>query len=210
LPLTAAEWREDFHYLVERIRSIHPNPYREVSSEVFDRTVARIETNLAEMSPAEAVVAFLRVLALTRDGHTTVPLGFAGFGDDDEQRAGVSPPAVRLYDFEDGLTVVATTHEWRNLLGSRIQAIGGVPRLGYRVLGEGAIEGALEVFRLIVEHYPDSANAHDSYGEALWRAGDIEAAREQYERAVELDPNGFVGRHARSMLERIRAGQPPP
>jgi Flp pilus assembly protein TadD len=66
------------------------------------------------------------------------------------------------------------------------------------------------VFRVVVESYPDSANAHDSYGEALWRAGEIEAARRQYERAVELDPDGFVGRHASSMLERVRAGQPPP
>ncbi len=83
-------------------------------------------------------------------------------------------------------------------------------QLGYVLLRRDRVEDAIRVFRLLVETYPRSANAHDSLGEALWRAGEIEAAIREYERAIELDPDGFVGRHARSMLEEIDAERAAP
>jgi hypothetical protein len=38
----------------------------------------------------------------------------------------------------------------------------------------------------------------------------VEEAIEAYEKAVSLDPEGFVGRNSRSMLERIQAEEGPP
>lgn len=56
--------------------------------------------------------------------------------------------------------------------------------LGYRLLAARRTEEALAVFRRNVELYPDSPNVHDSLGEALEQKGDLTAALESYERAI--------------------------
>ena len=61
---------------------------------------------------------------------------------------------------------------------------------------------ALFLFRLNIERFPKDANAYDSLGEACLRVKDVACARENYARALELDPaNG----NARQVLERLKA-----
>jgi CubicO group peptidase (beta-lactamase class C family) len=57
---------------------------------------------------------------------------------------------------------------------------------GYARLQGGDVEGALEILGRCAREYPNSANAHDSYGEALEADGQLQAALERYTRAVEL------------------------
>jgi D-alanyl-D-alanine-carboxypeptidase/D-alanyl-D-alanine-endopeptidase len=73
--------------------------------------------------------------------------------------------------------------------------------LGYRLLGSDRVEGAIEIFKLNVEEYPDASNPYDSLGEAYMEAGELELAIENYERSLELDPDNT---NAVRMLERIR------
>ena len=73
---------------------------------------------------------------------------------------------------------------------------------GYYLLGEGLVQEALEIFKLNVEAYPDSWNAYDSLGEAYMEAGDTEAAIQNYERSLELNP---ANSNAVRMLEKLRS-----
>lgn len=61
-------------------------------------------------------------------------------------------------------------------------------RLGYDLLGARKVKDAVEVFKLNVEDYPNSANVYDSLGEAYLADGNQELALKNYQRAVELDP----------------------
>lgn len=66
--------------------------------------------------------------------------------------------------------------------------------IGYRLLQTGDVQGAIEVFRKNVENYPQSANVYDSLAEAYERAGNLEEAKNNYERAATIgrsasDPN---------------------
>ena len=56
--------------------------------------------------------------------------------------------------------------------------------LGYRLLGEGRGEEAIDVFDYNTDIYPDSANVYDSLGEALERMGRLPGAMRAYRRAV--------------------------
>jgi hypothetical protein len=62
--------------------------------------------------------------------------------------------------------------------------------LGYRLLGAGQSERALQVFRLNTRAYPRSANTFDSLGEALLAAGRRDDAIAAYRRALQAEP-GF-------------------
>jgi glyoxylase-like metal-dependent hydrolase (beta-lactamase superfamily II) len=61
--------------------------------------------------------------------------------------------------------------------------------LGYQLLWRDMKVEAIEVLKLNVEAYPESANPYDSLGEAYEAMGDDERAIESYEKAVALDPN---------------------
>ncbi len=56
--------------------------------------------------------------------------------------------------------------------------------LGYRLLGEDRLGEAIDVFEFNVVLHPESANVHDSLGEALERKGSLPGALLSYRRAV--------------------------
>jgi tetratricopeptide (TPR) repeat protein len=72
--------------------------------------------------------------------------------------------------------------------------------LGYRYMGEGETETAIEMFKLNVEAYPAGFNTYDSLGEAYMEAGQTELAIQNYERSLELNPGND---NAKQMLERM-------
>ncbi|UCE19383.1 MAG: alpha/beta fold hydrolase [Gemmatimonadota bacterium] len=61
--------------------------------------------------------------------------------------------------------------------------------LGYQFLQSGQTKEAIELFKLNVLAYPESANTYDSLGEAYMVDGDKELAIQNYNKSLELDPN---------------------
>ena len=61
-------------------------------------------------------------------------------------------------------------------------------RLGYTLMSQADHHGALAVFGLNRVLYPNSANVHDSYGEALLAVGRRDEAVTSYRRSLELNP----------------------
>lgn len=74
--------------------------------------------------------------------------------------------------------------------------------LGYRLLAKKKNAEALEVFRINVEDYPDSWNAHDSLGEAYLALGQGEPAIRSYRRSLVLNP---ANANARNVLKQLKA-----
>jgi CubicO group peptidase (beta-lactamase class C family) len=75
---------------------------------------------------------------------------------------------------------------------------------GYRLLFAPRPAEAKALFGYNVAQHPDSANAHDSYAEALAAAGDRDGAIAEYRRSLALDP---ANDNARKMIARISAGK---
>lgn len=63
-----------------------------------------------------------------------------------------------------------------------------VNMLGYNLLWRGMTEAAIEVHKLNIQAYPDSANPYDSLAEAYEANGDVEQAIQSYEKVLELNP----------------------
>jgi 3-oxoadipate enol-lactonase len=73
--------------------------------------------------------------------------------------------------------------------------------LGYQHMRSEKIKEAIELFKLNVAAYPESANTYDSLGEAYMKNGDKELAIRNYKKSLELDPNN---KNAEEMLEKLR------
>lgn len=88
----------------------------------------------------------------------------------------------------------------------RLQREGTLVSIGYRLLNRGHTDAALAVFALATERHPKSANAWESYSEALERAGRNVAAVDQARRALKLDPAPEVKKAAEERIARLGKG----
>ncbi len=66
-------------------------------------------------------------------------------------------------------------------------------QLGYQLLRTNKTKEAIEIFKLNVEAYPQSANVYDSLGEGFMVAGNNEQAILNYKKSLELNPNSPSG-----------------
>ena len=67
-------------------------------------------------------------------------------------------------------------------------------QLGYSYRFLGNYDEAEKAFQKYIELVPDAPNPYDSYAELLMKQGKFEASIEQYQKALEKDPN-FVASH---------------
>ena len=75
-------------------------------------------------------------------------------------------------------------------------------QIGYNLLGGDKTSEAIEIFQFNVLEHPQSANAHDSLGEALFSAGKFEASLKSYNKVLELDTNN---ENAQMMIDKINS-----
>jgi tetratricopeptide (TPR) repeat protein len=81
---------------------------------------------------------------------------------------------------------------------------GSLNAFGYNLLEAKDAAGAIQVFKLNTESFPESANAWDSLAEAYMKSGDPKNAQLNYEKSLTLDP---TNQNAKDMLKKLK--EPP-
>jgi CubicO group peptidase (beta-lactamase class C family) len=77
--------------------------------------------------------------------------------------------------------------------------------MGYELLRNGDTPGAIQIFRLNVEEFPQDANVYDSLGEAYLKQGDKGLAVQNYKKSLQLNPQND---NARDVLKRLEPPLP--
>ena len=77
---------------------------------------------------------------------------------------------------------------------------------GYSLLWDNKLVEALEIFKLIAQEFPNSANAYDSLGEAYMANGDMALSLANYEKTLAMNPDNF---NAEDQIERIKQPEKP-
>jgi len=72
---------------------------------------------------------------------------------------------------------------------------------GYSFLWDNNVAEAIEIFKLIVEQFPNSSNPYDSLGESYLANGDNELSLVNYKKSLELNPDNF---NAEDQIEHIK------
>ena len=78
---------------------------------------------------------------------------------------------------------------------------GSLNAFGYDLLEKKDTAGAVQVFRLNAESFPESANVWDSLAEAYLKSGDAKNAQLNCEKALTLDPSN---ENAKEMLKKLK------
>src|SRR5262249_15797311 len=59
---------------------------------------------------------------------------------------------------------------------------------GYELLAKNDFAGAIQIFQLNCQQFPQSGNVWDSLAEAYMKSGDLKAAEKNYKKALRLEP----------------------
>ena len=114
--ITPDAWRDDLRYLAHELPARHVNAFHTISRESFAGEVSRLDAAIPRLNGDEVIAGFMRIVALTGDGHTHLDL----------------PPGslrypVELQWFDDELRVIAAQAPYHAAAGTRILAIGSTP-----------------------------------------------------------------------------------
>ena len=121
-----APWQEDLSAFLEVLHAEHDNPYFHTPRAEFELAIADYRAALPELSRAERIIGFARLVAMVGDGHTWVPMHRLPF-DGLPPGPGFSSLPVRFELFDDGLYIVGASHSHADLLGARVTGFGDVP-----------------------------------------------------------------------------------
>ena len=115
----AAARNSDLDYLIERLNAIHPNPFLDEGEAAFLKRVARIREDVATMTDAGFLVAVMDLMGhRDRDGHS-------GAWAMAQSGSLLHAWPIWLWDFPDGLRVVAAREPYTDLIGARLTMVGG-------------------------------------------------------------------------------------
>lgn len=124
----------------------------------------------------------------------------------EDYRKNIDPPMEAIFNYKTGTTYAdlvaeATTNSDLSGFTKKYRQFKANPQhrfintesqmnqFGYFLLNNKKVSEAIEIFKLNVEYYPNSANVYDSLGDALQAAGKKEEAIKSYEKALSIDPN---------------------
>jgi len=68
--------------------------------------------------------------------------------------------------------------------------------LGYNLMNKNKMKEALAIFTLNVKDHPGSWNVYDSLGEVYLKNGQLDLAKQNYEKSVEMNPGNLGGKEA--------------
>jgi hypothetical protein len=115
----AAARLADLDYLVEQLKAIHPNPFLDEGEAAFLERVASIREDVASMTDAGFLVAVMDLMGhRERDGHS-------GAWAMAQQNSLLHAWPIWLWEFPDGLRVVAARAPYGDLVGARLTMVGG-------------------------------------------------------------------------------------
>ncbi len=118
--LDAHAWREDLRTLATEMPLRHRNAFARMKRATWDSAVAALDARIPKLHGYEVEVALARLVALVNDGHTTL-------APDGEERMAFGRLPIELYDFSDGVFVVAADSAHADLVGMRVTRIGSAP-----------------------------------------------------------------------------------
>lgn len=118
----------DFNEFVRLLEETHPDPYTNYGGKPFFRLEAMdtrfglIEDSVT--STDELARRITKFLVPLEDGHTNIDMGFSSFFEESEPEMGAP---IDFWPISDGVVLNSITTEHKNLIGSRLIAIEGIP-----------------------------------------------------------------------------------
>jgi hypothetical protein len=115
---TPDQWRRDLDQMSERIRDLHPHPWKEVGRVTFLREIEALKAELPSLTEEQRVVRAMRIVASLHDQATSLDVNNPSFS--------LWYP-IRIQEFTDGYFVTTAHKTVADLAGAQLLEIAGRP-----------------------------------------------------------------------------------
>jgi hypothetical protein len=113
--LTPEQWALDLDFLGAELPKKHKNLFHRISENEFRARIEELKAKLPTLGQDESLASLMKIVAAVGDSHTTI-----GY------RAQQGLPLM-LYWFKDGISILNTTAEYKDILYGKVTALGGKP-----------------------------------------------------------------------------------
>jgi tetratricopeptide (TPR) repeat protein len=113
-------WRRDLDFLREEVKRLNADYRNRPLPEAFERRYEELKEKVPQLSDEEIFVGMNRMLAVLRQGHTSII-------NPTDSRLPYRGLPFQMYLFAEGIFVVDAVEQHKNLIGSRVVSIEGVP-----------------------------------------------------------------------------------
>ena len=155
--LTAEQWREDLRAFAEQAPKVHKNLFHALTREQFEAEVRRLNDRIPNLSRNQIIVELTRIVAEIGDGHSYISL--------------LEPPIsfrrypIKLYEFPDGVYVIAADPKYAAVVGGRVVEFGSSSlEQAYRTLSEIVPRDNVMQVKWLAPNYATIAEVLDGLG----------------------------------------------
>jgi hypothetical protein len=207
-----SEWQRAEEVLGNRPRTVfagHHHVYKVTSIDGFFYYSLATTGGVSSLSgPANGRFDHLGWVTMTDDGPRVANLMQDGVWGDNPVAEAVGDHELTTMIRQRGLAVALQEYERVRREDPARTLFGDEPmrELGYDLMSQGQLDGALKVLALNVGTYPSSSGAHSMLAEVYNRIGEREKALESCRRALDLDPDNAG---AASLMAQIASEEPP-
>jgi hypothetical protein len=113
-------WRRDVDFLREEVKRLNADYRKAPLPAEFERRYEELKEKVPRLSDEEIFVGMNRMLAVLRQGHTSV------YAPNDSRIPFKGLP-FQMYLFPEGIFIIDAAEQQKNLIGSRVISIEGVP-----------------------------------------------------------------------------------
>jgi hypothetical protein len=117
--LTPAQWREDLRFAMQKIRDVHPMPYRRIKADSLELAVRNLDRIIPELSDDQVVTNLMRLVSKIQDGQTAILPWYSSL-------AGGPLFPLRFRQFSDGLFITEAPKGNADLAGAEVLQVGKV------------------------------------------------------------------------------------
>jgi len=118
-PTPQTAWEEDIDFLIEKLRTVHPDVLHNMSESELSERANALFTATSILTDDEIfveILKFLSAIGAERDGHLALSF-FVSTGYN------ISP--LKFYQFEDGVYVIQASPDYHHLVGAKLLGIEG-------------------------------------------------------------------------------------
>jgi len=109
------KWRKDIDQLAECLPEKHKNLFYKTKDKTFYNKIGKLRKNMHKFDDIEILVNVTKIVASTRDAHTSVIFPAKSF------------LPLKFYWFEEGIFIVSSVPFHGDLVNCRLEGVNGMP-----------------------------------------------------------------------------------
>ncbi|WP_042274607.1 S41 family peptidase [[Clostridium] dakarense] len=123
------KWIEDIDYMDENLRIKHPDLFRYISEETWNKNLQKLKSEVKKLSDISISLAISQIISSINDGHTSTDILnlLTPIGKEKITLGEIFEFPIRFEYFEDELRAVKCDRQYKEILGYKLLSINNIP-----------------------------------------------------------------------------------